>query len=98
MQHHLEQHGQEVWDLLCASRGGVLYVCGDARNMAKDVHRALHRIIVQVRRGPLLAVCVGGGGRGLALGSAWGVCCGWGEQDRGRATRGGPAHDYHRRH
>lgn len=73
MQHHLEQHGQEVWDLLCASRGGVLYVCGDARNMAKDVHRALHRIIVQVRRGPLLAVCVGGGDEGWRWG-LHGVC------------------------
>lgn len=47
VQHHMEAHGREVWDLLCASRGGVLYLCGDAKNMAKDVHRSLHDIVAK---------------------------------------------------
>lgn len=65
MQHHLETHGSEVWDLLCPTRGGYLYVCGDAKNMARDVHRTLHAIIVQVRGRR------GFGGGGEAGGSTW---------------------------
>ncbi len=40
VQHHLERQADAVWELLEAGRGH-LYVCGDAKHMAKDVHRAL---------------------------------------------------------
>lgn len=60
VQHHLEAHGAEVWGLLAS--GGYLYVCGDAKAMAKDVHRMLHAVIVQV----------GGGGSGqVGFDTSW---------------------------
>ena len=34
---------EEVWALL--ERGGHVYVCGDAKHMARDVHRALIELI-----------------------------------------------------
>jgi len=35
--HLLKQHKDEVWRLL-GQENGHLYVCGDARSMARDVH------------------------------------------------------------
>lgn len=34
-----------IWSLL--SKGGYIYICGDAKNMAHDVHVALVRIVAE---------------------------------------------------
>lgn len=39
VQHHLEREGEAVWELL-EHKQGSLFVCGDAKHMAKDVQRA----------------------------------------------------------
>ncbi|XP_060572086.1 NADPH--cytochrome P450 reductase-like [Ruditapes philippinarum] len=43
VQHLLKKNAEETWKLL--ESGGHLYVCGDARNMARDVHDTLTYII-----------------------------------------------------
>ena len=49
VQHHIERQGAELWTLL-SEKKAVLYVCGDAKAMARDVHRALVAL-VQAGRG-----------------------------------------------
>jgi len=41
--HLLRQNSSEVWNII-GENGGHIYVCGDARNMARDVHQ----IIVEI--------------------------------------------------
>ncbi len=43
VQHRMIEHGAELFQWL--ESGAYFYVCGDAKNMAKDVDAALHRIV-----------------------------------------------------
>lgn len=43
VQHLLLKEGKHVWEAL--EKGAHLYVCGDARHMAKDVTAALHTLV-----------------------------------------------------
>jgi sulfite reductase (NADPH) flavoprotein alpha-component len=39
VQHRMREHAKDIWDWI--QRGAFIYVCGDARRMAKDVHQTL---------------------------------------------------------
>ena len=44
MQHRIEEHGARVYEWL--QQGATIYVCGDAKHMANDVHDALVNVLV----------------------------------------------------
>ena len=50
VQHRLEAMSAEIWPLIQA--GGYVYVCGEAKNMAKDVHRTILKLAEGQPEGP----------------------------------------------
>ncbi|KAK9811910.1 hypothetical protein WJX72_012296 [[Myrmecia] bisecta] len=49
VQHHLERSAADTWALI-SQAGGHIYVCGDAKAMARDVHRSLLTIAQQQKQ------------------------------------------------
>lgn len=47
VQHHVREHAENLERLLTA--GAYVYVCGDARHMARDVHEALEEVVARGR-------------------------------------------------
>lgn len=45
VQHQMQEQAAEVAEILCDQKGGHVYVCGDAKRMAKDVHAALLELL-----------------------------------------------------
>ncbi|KAI8989268.1 NADPH-dependent cytochrome P450 oxidoreductase [Pilobolus umbonatus] len=46
VQHRLQEYTSTVWELL--QQGGYVYVCGDAKNMARDVNQTFINMAVEV--------------------------------------------------
>ncbi|KAG0082819.1 NADPH-cytochrome P450 reductase [Podila epicladia] len=46
VQHRMMEHKQLIWDLI-HKQGGYFYVCGDAKNMAREVNHRLIEIAVE---------------------------------------------------
>jgi len=46
VQHKMSEAKKAIWEAL-SDKGGFFYICGDARQMAKDVHQTLQQIIME---------------------------------------------------
>ncbi|KAG2220304.1 hypothetical protein INT45_009937 [Circinella minor] len=45
VQHRLQENGKEVWELL--QKNGTIFVCGDAKNMARDVNQTFVNFAIE---------------------------------------------------
>ena len=52
VQHRVRERKKKVWDLLHRQEGS-LYVCGDAKNMARDVHRTVVELAMDADLGKM---------------------------------------------